>query len=534
MENKILKTTHINNNTIKIADLILDNQFYLFAGLDVIPFNNRIDWNYQHYKQGSSYQLYLHALYPISFLVNAYEVSKCVKYLEKSLHIIEDWSQFEQSEHRNLMIWYDHPSAHRIQNISYFYISAKDKLKLDHEFFQSLIYRHVDYLNNDDNYTKNNHGIMMDTALIMLGLLFDEAMWVQKGLWRVKDNFISNFSHKGVHLENSIEYHLFVQRMFKELESYLNKNGLTLGEDAKQKILLSYDFYKYMVKPDGNFPMIGDSSKIKNTSEKSFESFFDSQAGIAIIQAEKEKKEESTWISFICGYGNLAHKHFDDLSFTLYSNGDDIFIDSGKYGYERSKLRNYIKSPLSHNTVTVKGEMYDMLKPEESLQQIRITDFCDNSVYSYVKGINFAYHESRITRSLLFFKPDVLIIVDHVKSNANKTTLQNFNLDPSVVIEKVNNKEARLKVRNNMVYLKQHTGADGFHVHTGDRAIPRAVISEKSGELIDTSQIEFVKKGIEVCFVTSICISHKRLKSLKYEKGEMKVKLREGTYNIVI
>ena len=48
-----------------------------------------------------------------------------------------------------------------------------------------------------------------------------------------------------------------------------------------------------------------------------------------------------------------AHKHADDLSFELFEFGRFIFIDSGKYGYERDEMRAYVTSAAAHNTISL-------------------------------------------------------------------------------------------------------------------------------------------------------------------------------------
>lgn len=95
--NNLIRNTKINDNTINIANLIMNNTFYESPLYDKIEFGNKIDWGYQHSKGSNTYQLYLHSLNMISFLTDAYLVSTDVKYLEKANSILKDWQAYNIS-----------------------------------------------------------------------------------------------------------------------------------------------------------------------------------------------------------------------------------------------------------------------------------------------------------------------------------------------------------------------------------------------------------------------------------------------------
>jgi hypothetical protein len=539
--NRIVKITEVSGDTEEIANLIMNNKFFFFKNLDVINFENGIDWNYKHQRNENSYLLYLHSLQSISYLTNGYEKTGEVKYLKKAFSILENWIEFDQTDHKNFFAWYDHSTAYRTHNLVYFYIMAKDTLELNIGNFKELIQKHADYLYNNENYRKNNHGVMMDRALILLGLFFEHEnaeIWIQKGIWRLQDTFNSSYSFKGVHLENSTEYHRFVQRLYISIEEFLNKNELTLGEEITRKFDLIDKYYQYIAKPDKNLPMLGDSATITMSSiTKEFTPFIDQTAGIAVLQAENiENDYNSTWISFICGYGTTTHKHYDDLSFSLYYNGNDVFIDSGKYGYGRSKMRSYVRSALAHNTITIEGEKYPLLDPFEAMDTITITDFSHNYFYNLVKGKNDAYNGVKISRTLLFIKPDIVFIFDSVDSEKEHKYLQNFNLAPHISIVNVRNDLVNIETENDKIEIEQLLGSDDVNIYQGDTDTPRAVISEKTGKVTKTTQIEFVKKGKKGNFLTVIKMGEgiNRLKETYFNSSTnlLYIKVDNETFNI--
>lgn len=556
-DKRIETVTRISKDTTDIARLILDNKIYFSKSMDVIDFKSGIDWDYKHYKNKNSYQMHLHALRPISYLVNSFEVNNDIKYLKKAKAILDDWLKYEETNHENMFVWYDHSVADRTRTIMYFYLIAKKHffLKNDVEILK-LIERHADHLMDDKNYRKNNHGMMMDKALIMLGLVFDVNKtkgYTQKGLQRLRNCFQHSFSFKGVHLENSPEYHVYVHKMLLSIEKYLNNNRLSLGKCVMKKFDLIDDYYRYITKPNGYLPMIGDSTNMKSPKNvvKKYDSFYDQAAGIAILQSENlQNPSKSTWLSFICGFGTLTHKHYDDLSFTLVYKGEDIFVDSGGYGYGRSPERNYMLSPLAHNTITVAGrkryvqsveyEKNKIASLASSSDEIAITAFKDNVVYSYVKGINAGYENIQIERSILFIKPDILIVIDKAFSMNNKkyTFLQNFNLDPCVIVNRIDKDEAELQSGESKIIVKQNFSVNDAKLIIANREQPRAVISKKAGQLTDTNQIEFSKTGKKVYFMTTILLGEglERNVSVKCDnnKNILNVTLNGDSIDVVI
>jgi Heparinase II/III-like protein/Heparinase II/III N-terminus len=524
---RIIKISEISSETINIAEKICNNQFYFFKSLDLIDFSGGINWDYQHPTSPQTYQLYLQALNVVSHLLNAFEKTNDIKYLLKAYEIVESWINYECTEHGNSMVWYDHPTAYRAHNLVYFLILAKKYLNINEEKYIALIEKHAKYLYSDENYRKNNHGIMMDRALIMLGIVLghqDSPRWIQKGIWRLKDTFYSSYSKKGVHLENSPEYHRIVRNLYLSTERFLNQNNLSLGKDLLDLLTLSDKYFSYITKPDGFMPMIGDSGKLTiKDVKKRYDSFHDQTAGISILQWRHEVDEKlSTWLSFICGYGTTTHKHYDDLSITLYYNGNDIFIDSGKYSYGSSKIRGYILSPSAHTTLALKDKRYKFDDIKDDHKKIYTSSFMTNNKLDFVKGINKGYEGVTLERSVLFLKPNLVVILDNIQSNKIREVSQIYNLAPHIEIKGNTNYKVSLQSKNDIVEIEQLNFIDETLVHQGNTEIPRAVVSEKFGEVIKTNQLEFTKRIKDGFFLTVVKLGKDAIRNFKkasYDKS---------------
>ena len=63
----------------------------------------------------------------------------------------------------------------------------------------------------------------------------------------------------------------------------------------------------------------------------------------------------STLVFLMASHHLEAHKHADCLSLIWQDRGETLLIDSGKYGYQRDRMRRYFQSTRAHNTVEVDG-----------------------------------------------------------------------------------------------------------------------------------------------------------------------------------
>lgn len=538
-ENSIIRLAPLNNNSIDIANKAIENEIFLLSGLKSIIFPKEIDWDYINEINPDTYSLYLHTLDSIGYLSSAYEITKDKKYIEKANEIITSWINYEKSGKVNKMVWYDHTTAFRSQNILHFYLVAKDILSLDYLVYENLIKKHIDYLYNDRNYKSYNHGIMLDKSLLSCASVIegDLAEILQiKAVNRLKDNFYNSFSYKGVHLENSMFYHSFVKGMYEEVEKFLNTIGLSLGDNILIKLKKANNYFKYAVKPNGELPAIGDNGKIAiGSKNKLYEDFFDYEAGISYIQWEnKENPINSTWLSFICGYSSKIHKHYDDLSFTLYYGGKDIFVDSGHFGYGDTKERRYLISQKAHNTFLI-DESYTMVDKKYSFEKIKITDFTTNEHYALVKGKNTSYNDTQLYRTIILFKPNIIFIYDKGVSQSEKEYTQLYNLAPQNNAIQLD--EKRWLINDNIEIIQINNELTST-CYSSNREDPIAVICEKAETLTDTCQIAFKKKcqNINILTLISLDNSKEQIKNLKFnnEREILYLNINNIDYSVVL
>lgn len=516
----LIKINNTGNNTIKYADMILENYFFLRSNLDIVDFSQGLDWDYKHNVGANTYQLYLHSLEPVSTLLNAFILTKKEVYLSKALEILLSWNNYQKNGNKNEMIWTDHAAASRtviLSNLLVLLLTEKNlEFKFDLKLLNTILLENINFLYSDHAYKRNNHGIMMDRALLQASTIFkfpNSDIYFEKALYRVKDNFYNSFSHKSVHLENSPEYHLLVQRLFQSIEDFLQEYGLTLGNDINQSLLRSNEYLRYILKPNQYLPLIGDTKKIhmKNIN-KNYDSFFDEAAGISVLQSKnKDVPQHSTWISFVSGYSSLVHKDYDDLSFCLFADGQDIFVDAGQHSYSRSKERLYVKSAKAHNTITVNRENYTLFEPYKAKDKIKLEAFNSNPIYDYVKGINLGYKDIEIERSILFIKEGFIFLLDKISSNIKHSVSQHFNLAPNINIVESNRNKTILDSNDFKIIIEQLNSADQLTIHKGDIETPYAIISEEFGKVTPIYQLEYEKNIKDDYFLTLISLNQKSI-----------------------
>ncbi|MFD0618103.1 alginate lyase family protein [Paenibacillus sp. GCM10027629] len=507
----ILKRTHATGTAaIDRAESIYSNNIYLHQSLveHTVKSINEV-WELQG-EPRNTYQVYLHSFQFLSYLNNGYEVTKNIKYLTRIKEVILGWLNYNNKENSQF-IWYDFSVANRTIVITHFlYLCEQAQFELDDAFkillFNSLL-QHGDFLCEENNYIDNNHGLMMDRALLQLSLFFKNTYkfdeWYNKSLYRINQQLQDSFTNDYINVENSPEYHYHTYLLFEELSNFLVLNKIEVTDKKFQSTLDKvFNNHLEMLNQNQSYPLIGD------TTEKTFpgngfkgNSIVFPDSGLAIL------KTNNSYLTIKSGYINTSHKHYDDISFTFSYKGVNLFIDSGKYNYNnKDPLRQYIISAYAHNGIVVDGENYSINK--ENANKAKITSYVISEHVDKIELINNLYQGVEITRNLLFIKPNVLIIFDEMISNENHNYSLIFNVDTNAEMRFIEKGMFGFCVNDSgtSVVLDQSLIPDNVIYSYGkkdDRSI-RGFRSIKFGELNPCHNVEFIYKDRKSCE----CITH--------------------------
>ncbi|WP_158644630.1 heparinase II/III family protein [Paracoccus jeotgali] len=238
-----------------------DDKACLRRGTPTFSVNLPFDWAEDPYDDPNwCFQLHCWRMGD-KWLRDYFETGSC-RALKKTLLIMNDWHRFHFEDDRcSDYSWYDMSAGIRAARIA-FYCSAmkehqgyfeQDELDSFTSCLGELAEAHVEFLSQEKNLHKGNHGIFQlhGLALLALCLQDDDAIRYAKEKFDVimRDQFGNN----GLHTENSPEYHFFVLNMIERL-----KLDELFPQSVSSNILKKATSIKrWLAMPDGRLATFG-------------------------------------------------------------------------------------------------------------------------------------------------------------------------------------------------------------------------------------------------------------------------------------
>lgn len=349
-----------------------------------------------------------------------------------------------------------------------------------------LLYLHALHLESylSTYFSPNTHLTGEALALFYLGISlpeFDAAeRWRETGEAILIAELNRHVLADGVYFEQSSYYHRYTVEIYLHLFLLLEANQQQVPEELKRKLIALLDHLLYITRPDGSSPLFGDDDggKLVMLDERLLDDFRSTLATAAVLfkrpdykYVAEEATEESFWLLgperlqefdqlaahepsetsrdfpnggyFVmrdnwtksanymlidCGpLGGLkcGHAHADALSFEIAAHGRTLLVDPGTYTYTGSKTdRDYFRSSLAHNTVTVDGESSSIPLGPFSWQTVanaKVLEWTSKPEFDFFSGTHHGYLRltSPVThrRDIRFQKGDYWIIVDEIESD---------------------------------------------------------------------------------------------------------------------
>lgn len=534
---------------IDIADGLLQDKLTVYYELDSMEYSlDTLDWNVQYTVSPATFQLYLQCLNPIVYLTRAYEITENKQYLECAEEFLIKWNEYREDEKlsgKNNMVWYDHGTALRAENIIYYTLVAEEAQCLTQEtkgLIIELLNLHAEFLAQEVNYTKNhNHGIFQDRALIYIAYFLNnenKQMWLEIAQERLKGQIEHAFTEEMVHVENSPGYQMGVIELFRVISEFLNQFEDNFGTQLYDSIKESMKFMTYITKPNGVVASIGDTNDIvgSTANSNSYAEFnnaeftYASTCGEEGTQPEEnsvfypksgyyishndwdvENYKQSTWTMFKSGFKSKTHKHADDNSFMLYSKGYDIFVDPGWYNYTYGdKYRDYFISSLAHNSVIVDGKSYSVT--DENSYKTGIYDYESNDNYDYIVGYNDMYNDVMIDRHF-YNLGDAIILYDDIISDTEHTYSQLFHASEYMEVISASNNEVLFSLADTeynvrIKQLLENTTVNVINGGSEDGLFGHISRTMNHIDTIDTVKFDITGNNVEL--VTLITIEDKQ------------------------
>ncbi|WP_336707793.1 heparinase II/III domain-containing protein [Oerskovia sp. USHLN155] len=230
----------------------------------------------------------------------------------------------------------------------------------------------------------NNHGMFQDRAVLCHAVLCPDLsasarkLAIELAVSRLSTYFDMCFTREGVHIEHTPTYHLMVARNFVEVANLLEALGNELAHAFQAGLLLAESYATHMVTPRGVYPPISDTSVRALDVSSNYDVFGSSNFRYAATSGREGDVPEdrvrvfaesgygifrsswsdpgATYVLMTAAYNGGYHKHSDELSIYVESQGVQIICEAGPNGYNYSDpFTKYAFSSFAHNTLVVDG-----------------------------------------------------------------------------------------------------------------------------------------------------------------------------------
>ena len=531
-----VKRTTPNSKSIELAEnLVEKNEIYLMRYWEVFTFDGELAWDEDPFNDWT-WQFYFHSLRMVSHLLNAYEMSSNISYLEKAQWFIESWMEHNPNPRNQASdrAWDDHSTANRISTMIYFWDNYRNSEIYDNVFaveLLNMLRKHGEYTADSDNYYwGHNHGIYQDRALLQLAGMFpifkDSEEWSRTGNTRLATHIADGVTDSGVHKEHSPAYHYLVMKLFIDVNLFNQHYGIG-NHEITDLVYNMQEYLVYIAKQDGTIPMVGDSfnDKVMSmstemvTNEHLLYEISNGQNGVAVsvndivytdagVAVFKNDWDNATPVYFALfnAFHSIVHKQSDDLSFVLSYGNTDYLVDGGKYNFvESDPYRQFIRSVFSHNTISVDNQTYDF-RDKDLIGNPVIESFEITENYSFVKASHTIFEGVKITRTAFFFEHGAVYLHDEIESDSSHSYSQIFNFGPEVNIDATESGDLNLssKVDQTTVRLNQLSGHNGFELFNGSTDPIRGWQSTTFNQVSPINSVSYYLDGDSTSFSTTI------------------------------
>jgi UDP-N-acetylglucosamine 2-epimerase (non-hydrolysing) len=392
----------------------------------------------------------------------------------------------------------------------------------------------------------DNHGITQTASLLYFGYEFKHNKSINSGI-QFLNKIVELIDDDGVLIENSPYYHYYSMVMFFYIDIYLKKKNKKFNSLNKIEKMLEYA--TYIVKPSGFIPLIGSSlprkipyyekKLLNNIGEYNPEFQFVRTygkkgkhlkphksfpiSGFIILRSSNDNYINQTYISFQLTEFRSLHSHLDCMNLIIYSNNNDIVVDSGLYAYtgmhpsahnfnDFDKNKTYFISSKAHNVVLIDEENQPI-----KFDEIKIGPHVSNKNYVYQSGI-FLYDGKHHERQIFLYGNNLILVRDILKSSEKHNYKQLWHTNNK--LKKLDNNNWLMlndnsvvcKITNLNLNIKSNTRS-GFY-------------SKKLNERIENNVLYFEKNSTDFEFLTVFTLGNllEDILDFNYNNNEIVIK----------
>lgn len=391
------------------------------------PYEMPINWASNPYSD-RNWQFQLNGWRKVEPILEKYFQKDDNAYLLEAIAVALDWQSFNRSGAENPFAWHDMATGMRAARLALFLDRIFSKrVTVSDDATEALLEcasEHIVRLRDEKFISKGNHGVFQVFGLsllasVALGPMANKACqaYCAKMFRKIMKQ---GYTDEGVHKEHSPSYHLFTT------DRILQFNPRRVADAATADLLARAEkLGPWFVRPDHYVSPLGDSSgkgrrltgavKLAHlASGRSFAVADLAKSGYAIVRSDPNAEHQPSMLTVTGSWYSNAHKHNDELSFTLFEHGEPVFIDSGKYGYQYDDKRAYIVSAAAHNTVSFRDPAIEVGRPSRKGSFLHLITQEDDGFVVGGEVERGAYSHSR---RLLYCPEKHLHIVDTVQGS---------------------------------------------------------------------------------------------------------------------
>lgn len=422
-------------------------------------FPHKIDWNYSGYGKLWNYNLqYLDYIHQGDI----------------SLDISISWIRsIYSSLNSGELMPEPYPASLRAMNIIRFF-SENPSFIADCIDIQSDLYAELSYLDEHYEYhLLGNHLLENAFSMLMGAYYFQNADWKERAEKVLQKQLNEQVLVDGAHFELSPMYHRIILFRVLEAISYVDPRT-ELNTFLRTKAEKMLDWLTQMTFTNGDTPHFNDSADDIALSGEQLQNLAYSlnlENKISELSDSGYRKITEGKLEIIADVHGISpsyqpgHAHADHLSFVLYSSGRPFIVDPGTSTYAISERRNWERSSVAHNTVTVKSmnqsEVWSGFRVGRRAR-VNILEESKHQIRASVSYPGVTHIRSFMVES------SSLIIEDEVK--AEYSAALRFFLHPSVVIEQQSDSEIFFESgeiirfeNSKKLMIKEYDFASGFN-----------------------------------------------------------------------
>jgi hypothetical protein len=314
-------------------------------------FEDKIDWNYNEYGKLWTYNLNYFDFLNQSSIKQSEALFLIKDYVERTKELKDGLEPYPTS--LRCINWIKYVSKNNIQ---------------DEVINTSLYNQYIRLLNNLEYHLLGNHLLENGLSLLFGAYYFKDDVLYLKAKNIIEEELEEQILQDGAHFELSPMYHQIILDRVLDCISLVKENAwkenLELLNLMKLKATEMMSWLNEVTFKDGNIPMVNDSA-FGIAPETSYILEYGKKLNILPrkiqLSACGYRKFTNDCYELFADVGEVgpkyqpAHAHADTFSFLLKTDKPFI-VDTGLSTYNMGKVRDYERSTVYHNTVTINDE----------------------------------------------------------------------------------------------------------------------------------------------------------------------------------